>query len=118
VSALRILVAIVAILLLVGIAAAATRPGPAAFDAMLADAIRARIANTDIGANEDDAIGTIALAACKLRPTDCIEIVRQTLDVTFDEGLFVTRATVRGLSREASCIGAFTRFFCRGDVTG
>ena len=65
---------------------------------MLERGIRDRVANTDIGADAD--LGpTIALAACKLRPSDCVALVRQSLDVRFDEGIFVTRARVQGFNR-------------------
>ncbi len=105
------------LLVLIGIAAAITRPGPAEFDAMLERAIRDRVANTDIGADAD--LGpTIALAACKLRPSDCVALVRGSMDVAFDEGIFVTRARVKGLNRETRCLGVFGRFFCERPVAG
>lgn len=100
--------------LVLAIAAWATRPGPEAFDAMLRAAIAEKVATTDVDAS-GDAVATLALVGCKLRPGDCFQALRATLDVTFDRGLFTTRATVRGLT-EATCTGAFTRFFCREDL--
>jgi hypothetical protein len=96
-------------------AAMATRPGPAEFDAMLDAAIRDRVANTDIGA-QGEALPALALAACKLRPTDCVTIVRDTLDVRFEQRLFWTTARVEGWGREMTCRGAFTRFTCDGPL--
>ncbi|MGQ0567132.1 MAG: hypothetical protein ACT4OK_18985 [Gemmobacter sp.] len=103
---------LVVLLVVVALAAIVTRPGPAAFDAMLDRVIRDRVANTDIGTG-GEALPTLALAACKLRPTDCVALVREALEVRIDEGLFVTRVSVEGLGRTMTCRGAFTRFFCR-----
>lgn len=115
---MRLLLSLIVLLALLGIAAAITRPGPAEFDATLEAAIRDRLANTDIGEGGGDAFGQIALAGCKLRPSDCVRLVRGSLDVTFDERLFTTRATVEGLNRTATCTGAFGRFFCRELLEG
>ncbi|MBD3765340.1 MAG: hypothetical protein IE927_11610 [Rhodobacterales bacterium] len=109
---MRLFLALVALLGLLALAAAVTRPGPAEFDATLDRAIRDKVANTDVG-DQGDPFATIALVGCKLRPSDCVRLVREMLDVTFDEGAFVTRVTVRGFDREATCTGVFGRFFCR-----
>lgn len=108
---MRLILTLALLAALLAGAAIATRPGPAAFDSMLEDAIRDRVANTDIDAS-GEALPTLALAACKLRPSDCVRLVRDTLDVRFDEELFVTRATVEGFGRTTTCTGAFTRFVC------
>ena len=108
---MRLILILAALAALVAVAAIATRPGPAQFDAMLDDAIRHRVANTDIDAS-GETLPTLALAACKLRPSDCVRILRDALDVRFDEGLFLTRATVEGLGRTTTCTGAFGRFLC------
>lgn len=108
---MRLILFVVVLAALVAAAAMATRPGRAEFDAMLDAAIRHRVATTDIDAS-GEALPTLALAACKLRPSDCVRILRDTLDVRFDQGLFVTRATVEGLGRTTTCTGAFTRFVC------
>jgi hypothetical protein len=101
-----ILVAVLAV------AAILTRPGPAEFDAMLDRIVRDRVANTDISSG-GEALPTLALAACKLRPSDCVAIVREALDVRFDDGIFLTRVTVEGLGRTMTCRGAFRRFVCQ-----
>ncbi len=99
------------------LAAFATRPGPEAFEALLDRAVRARVADTDLDAGREP-LPTLALAACKLRPTDCVQVLRQALEVTYDRRLLTTRATVRGLGRETTCIGVFGRFFCRRPLAG
>jgi len=113
----RLLKILVVLVVVVAAAAVFTRPGPAEFDAMLEQAIRERVANTDLEAG-GEALPTIALAACKLRPSDCVAVVRQALDVTFDEGLFTTRATVAGLQQTTTCTGAFGRFWCKRPLAG
>ena len=110
---MRLILILLAIVAVVAAAAIATRPGPAAFDAMLDRVIRDRIASADIG-TEGQALPTLARAACNLRPTDCVALVRKALEVRFDQGLFITRVSVDGLGRTMTCRGAFTRFFCKG----
>lgn len=112
---MRLLLILAAIVVLVALAAAVTRPGPAEFDAMLDEAIRTRVADTDLETG-GDALPTLALAACKLRPSECVAVVRQALDVRFDERAFTTRVTVEGFRRSTTCTGAFGRFFCRGPL--
>ncbi len=110
---MRLLLSLIVLLAILGIAAFATRPGPAEFDATLEAAIRDRVANTDVGEGSGDPFAQIALVGCKLRPSDCIRLVRDSLDVTFEDRLFTTRVTVEGLNRTATCTGAFGRFFCK-----
>ena len=109
---MRLILILLAMVAVVAVAAIVTRPGPAAFDAMLDRVIRERVASTDIGTG-GEALPTLALAACKLRPTDCVALVRAALEVRFDQGLFMTRVSVDGLGRTMTCRGAFTRFVCR-----
>jgi hypothetical protein len=110
-AAMRLLVILALLLALTGVAAALTRPGAAEFDAMLDRAIRERLAATDIDASRE-ALPNVALAACKLRPTDCVGLVRAGLDVTFEQRAFHTVARVEGFGRSATCRGAFGRFVC------
>jgi hypothetical protein len=111
---MRLILALIVILGLAGLAAHLTRPGEAEFDAALDAAVRDRIARTDVGEGSDGPLAEIALAACKLRPSDCIELLRRSMDVQFEERAFTTRATVEARDRRASCIGAFGRFWgCR-----
>ena len=110
---MRLILILLAMVAVVAVAAIVTRPGRPAFDAMLDRVIRERVASTDIG-DGDRPLPELALAACKLRPTDCVTLVRAALEVRFDEGLFMTRVSVDGLGRTMTCRGAFSRFFCRG----
>ncbi len=108
---MRLILILFVVVILVVVAAAVTRPGPAEFDAMLDQAIRTRLASTDIEAG-GEALPTLALAACKLRPTDCVAVVRQALDVHFEERAFTTHVTVQGFRRLTTCTGVFGRFYC------
>ncbi|GGH59605.1 hypothetical protein GVY41_15500 [Frigidibacter albus] len=115
---MRLLTLLALLLAVIAAAAFATRPGPAEFDATLEAAIRDRVANTDVGEGSGDPFAQIALVGCKLRPSDCIHLVRDSLDVTFEDRPFTTRVTVEGLNRTATCTGAFGRFFCKELLEG
>ncbi|MFZ1726998.1 MAG: hypothetical protein WAU13_10125 [Albidovulum sp.] len=95
----------------------ATRPGLDAFDAALREQLETKIATTDIGTSGDTA-ATIALVGCKLRPSDCFSLIRQSLDVVMEDRTFFTRFTVKGFGQDATCTGAFTRLWCSKDVLG
>lgn len=109
---MRIFMALLAIIAILAVAAWATRPGEAEFNALLKELIERKIATTDIGASGDDALGTIALVGCKLRPTDCVNLIRDSLDVTIAKHALHTSYSLKGLGREATCTGAFTRIWC------
>lgn len=116
---MRVIVAILALLAILAGAAVATRPGEAEFDAMLRTAVERKIATTDIGTESSeggDPIATIALVGCKLRPSDCVNLLRRALDVTVEAHAVYTRFTVKGLGRETTCTGAFTRIWCERPV--
>ncbi len=108
----RRLVLLALIVALAGIAAHLTRPGRADLEAMIDKAVREKVANTDLDTSGEP-VATLALAACKLRPSDCAALVREAVKVKVEKGLFTSRARVEGLGREASCLGVFGRFFCR-----
>ena len=115
---MRLFIGFLVVLVIVAGVAMLTRPGEAAFDAMLKEAVQQKIATTDIGSQGDDAIGTVALIGCKLRPTDCVNLLRDALDVTVKDQALYTSFTVKGLNRETTCTGAFTKIWCRRPVMG
>lgn len=114
---MRLLTILVVLLAVLAGAAFATRPGPRQFDALLERAIREKVANTDVD-GQGDAIATIALVGCKLRTSDCVKLVRESLDVSFDERAFYTRVHIEAPRRSFDCTGAFGRFFCRKALEG
>ena len=106
------LIGLLAVLALVLAGAAyATRPGLADFDALLKSQIEAKIATTDVGAS-DDALGTVALIGCKLRPTDCVSLIRQSLDVVEEQHVLYSRFHITASKRDLTCTGAFTKIWC------
>lgn len=109
---MRIIVALLAVAAILALTAWTTRPGEAEFDALLRTAIEKRIATTDVGASGDNALGTIALVGCKLRPTDCVRLIRDSLDVTVVRHALYTSYSLKGLGHEAACTGAFTKVWC------
>ena len=102
-----------AILLAAVLAVAAwlTRPGIAAFDALLRETIQIRIATTDVDAG-GGALETVALVGCKLKPSACFDLIRQSLDVVVEDRTVFTRFSVKGFDRETTCTGAFTKIWC------
>ena len=115
---MRLLIGFLVILAIAAGVAMLTRPGEAEFDAMLKEAVQQKIATTDIGSQGEDAIGTVALIGCKLRPTDCVNLLRDALDVTMTDHKLYTSFTVKGLKRETTCTGAFTKIWCQRPVMG
>jgi hypothetical protein len=115
---MRVIVALLVLVALVALAAFATRPGRAEFDAMVKQGIERKIATADVGKEGGDTLAQIALIGCKMRPTECMQAILGALDVTVEQHALYTRYAVKSLRRETSCTGAFTRVWCGGDVTG
>lgn len=113
---MRIFVAIAVLVVVVALIAVATRPNEKDFDRMLDAAVREKIATTDVDAS-GDALGTIALVGCKLRPTDCVRLLREALDVKITQSAFTTRVEFEGINRKGACIGAFRKFWCDSGMT-
>lgn len=107
---LMILVGLVAALC---IAALLTKPGEEAAEARLNAALRAQVDRQDI-AEQDDLIGTAALIGCKLRPQECVGLLRRGVEMTVEDRTLYTKVEISGLERDARCYGAFGRFWCRG----
>ena len=63
-----------------------------------------------------DALATVALIGCKLKPSTCFEVVRQSIEVTEEDRTLFTRFQVTGFGRETTCSGAFTNIWCEGDL--
>jgi len=108
---MRLILWAILLAVLLGVAAWLTRPGLPEFDSMLRDAIQTKIATTDVDAG-GDALSTIALIGCKLKPSGCFNVIRQSLDVVEEDRTLFTRFHVKGLDRETTCTGAFTRIWC------
>lgn len=106
-------------ILVVGIlgagAAYLTKPSPADAEAVLRDEVMQAVAKRELG-NGRGTAENLALAACKLRPNDCYDLLRSGLDVSFEDKTLFLRVDVAGFERQATCYGAFTTFFCPGGL--
>ncbi|WP_095589479.1 hypothetical protein [Actibacterium ureilyticum] len=116
---MRRFIVLVGLLALVALAALVTKPGADDAEAHLSAILRAQVDRQDI-AQQDDVIGTAALIGCKLRPGDCVDLLRRGIDMTVTDHTLYTRVDIDGFDRQARCYGAFGRFWCpgSGDMTG
>ncbi len=111
---MRLLIAAIAALIAVAVAAHLTRPTRADFERMVDAAVRARIAATELE-QADDIGNAFVLAGCKLRTTQCVELLMATVHVDIQQGILTSSLEYEGLKRRGRCIGAFHRFWCSSD---
>lgn len=104
---------LIAVAGLAAVAAFFTRPGPEDVDEALRRALFERLFTTEIDAGRD-MLGNAVLIGCRLDPNACFEILRQGLEVGFEDRYLYVRVSVEGFGRRAECWGAFTRFSCPG----
>lgn len=110
---MRRLMVLLGIAIVVCAAAWVMKPGPEQIEAQLDSALRARVNNQDI-AQQSDALSTAALIGCKLRPDDCVALLRRGIELTIEDRTLYTRIGVSGFDQTATCYGAFGRFWCTG----
>lgn len=104
---------LVLLLVLAAGAAFLTKPSEADAEAVLREQVMIGVAMEDIG--EGRSTGeNLALAACKLRPSDCYDLLRSGLEVTYTDQTLFLKVDVEGFERKATCYGVFGRFFCPG----
>jgi hypothetical protein len=109
---LRILLALLIAALFLALAAAVTRPDRADFEAFAAARLQDQIIRMDIE-DESNPVGAAAVALCKLKPSDCSEVILAAIDIRFRKGPFSVTAEADWNDRGFSCLGAFGRFWCR-----
>ncbi len=108
---------LILVLVLAAGIAMATKPGEAEAEAVLREQVMTAVLRQELG--EGRSTGeNLALAACKLRPQDCYDLLRSGLDVTYSDERFFLRVEVEGFERRATCYGVFGRFFCPGGMRG
>ena len=90
-----------------------TKPDAADAEAALREEVMIAVARQELGEGRGVG-GDLALAACKLRASDCYDLLRSGLDVTFADRTFFVQVEVSGFDRRATCYGAFTKFICPG----
>lgn len=103
------------ILLLIFAAGAAylTKPDQADAEAVLREEVMIGVATRDLDASQGTG-AALALAACKLRPSECYDLLRSGLTVTYTDQTLFSMVVVEGFDRRATCYGLYTRFFCPG----
>jgi hypothetical protein len=101
--------------LAIALAAAAfvTRPSEADVEEALRAALYQRLFTEEIDAGRE-MLGNAAIIACRIDPSTCFEILREGLEVTYEDRVLYVKATVEGFGRRAECWGAFGRFTCPG----
>lgn len=104
---------LVLLLVLAAGAAFLTKPSEADAEAVLREQVMIGVATQDL--DEGRSTGeNLALAACKLRPSDCYDLLRSGLDVTYSDQTLFLQVDVEGYERKATCYGVFGQFFCPG----
>jgi len=101
------------LLILAGGAAYLTKPAEAEAEAVLRQEVMLKVATEEIG-EARGAAENLALAACKLRPNDCYDLLRGGMDVRYTDKTLWLEVELEGYERRAKCYGAFGRFFCPG----
>lgn len=108
---------LVLLLILAAGGAYVTKPDEADAEAVLRDQVMIAVARQELGEGRGPT-EALALAACKLRPNDCYELLRSGLDVTYTDKTLYLQVDVAGFDRQARCYGVFTRFVCPGGFKG
>ncbi|MCO6383901.1 MAG: hypothetical protein JXQ91_12275 [Vannielia sp.] len=112
---MRKIIWLIAILAIAGLAAAFTKPSEADVEAELKALFLQRLASTNPSAQQDGGAFALTLM-CKADQDACYEIVRAGLDVNYDDRTLYAAIDVSGFGEDIRCYGAFTRFFCDGDI--
>jgi hypothetical protein len=107
--------ALILIFILLAVAAFFTRPDARAAESALREQLLMAVAREDIGAGRG-AAGNIALLTCKIRPSECYDLLRSQIEARFTDNYLFTRFEVQGFGKQARCIGAFTTFLCPGGL--
>ena len=105
------------LLILAVIAAIAwvTKPDETEAEATLREQLVLAVGRADVG--ESGSVGRdLALAVCKMRPSDCYELLRPEIETVYTDYAVFSRFDIEGLGKEATCYGLFTRFFCPGGL--
>lgn len=112
---MRLLKFLFVVLVLAAGAAYLTKPGESEAEAALRDQLTMAVAKEGLGEGRSTA-ENLALAACKLRPRDCYDLVRSGIETEFSDHVLYVRFAMAGFDRMANCYGAFGRFVCPGGL--
>ncbi|SIO55553.1 hypothetical protein SAMN05444722_3509 [Rhodovulum sp. ES.010] len=106
------IVGIVAVLAMLGLALAFTKPTEADFEAALEAQLLERIDAADPEATADP-VEALLTATCKMGREECARIIRSLISLDYEDRVLYSRARVSlGEEAGASCTGVLTRIFC------
>lgn len=106
------LLGLVAVLAVLGLAMAFTKPTQADFEAALEAQLLARIDAADPEATEDP-VEALLTATCKMGREQCARVIRSLIALDYEDRVLYSRARVSlGDEAGATCTGALTRIFC------
>ena len=106
---------LVLLLAVVAGVAYSTKPGEAEAEDTLREQLILAVAKAELGEGRS-AGQNMALAVCKMRPSDCYEIVRPEIATVYSDFVLFSRITLDGLGQTATCYGLFTTFICLGGL--
>ncbi len=91
------------------------KPAEDKAEELLGEMILEAINRQDISL-EKSAAGNALLLGCKLRPSDCLNLLRSQLTTQYDDYKVFSTYAAQGLGHKAWCIGAFTTLTCPGGL--
>ena len=104
---------LVGVVIVVAIAAFATRPDAQALDAKIVGDLQVEASNLAVGAG-DDLVSGVAKLTCSLSPAECARLIRAARTLEVSELYLARRARVTfGEDPALTCVGAFTQWTCR-----
>lgn len=103
------------ILIFAGLAAAFTVPSQQQAEEMMGTQVMAAVAAQDIKL-ENGAAGNALLIGCKLRPSDCMKVLKTQISSQYEDYRVFSTFSARGLGIKTWCVGAFTQFYCPGGL--
>ncbi len=104
---------LIVVLSLAALGAYFTKPSEGDAEAVLREEVMIAVAKRELGDGQSTA-ETLALAACKLRPDDCYDLLRSGLKLAYTDRTLFLRVDVTGFERRATCYGAYNTFVCPG----
>lgn len=93
------------------IAAFATKPSEADVERMLKDQMISSINKTSVDPKRD-LFGSLILFGCKFGPEPCYELLRQTMEVVYEDELLYAKISVHANERRMNCLGLFNQLRC------
>jgi len=109
---MRLLKLLIGLVLVASVAAWLTRPDEAAAEAEMKSRLLAALDRLDL----KPGAGAAAALLCKVNVEECYEFTRASMATEFEDRTFYTVFRAEGFGEGFSCIGAFTRYVCSGNL--